>query len=66
MHLQEEPGVEVERIALMLGAVVLCRDVCGRHQLPAGGVEVPEDAGEEGDHGPLLAASAKGSTERSA
>ena len=47
-HLQEEPGVEVERVALMLGAVVLGRDVCRRHQLPAGGVEVAEDAGEEG------------------
>ena len=46
-HLEEEPCVQVQRVPLMLGAVVLGGDVSTGHQLPASSVEVPQDAGEE-------------------
>ena len=80
-HLDEEPCVQVQGVALVLGAVVLGGHVRAAHQLPAAGVEVPQDAGgggsvqgegitagpgQEGDHGPLLSPSAEGAAEGSA
>ena len=56
--------MQIHGIPLVLGAVVLGRDVRRRDQLPARGVEVSENAGEEGDHGSLLPAGAESSTER--
>ena len=47
-HLDEEPGVQVQGVALVLGAVVLGGHVRTAHQLPAAGVEVPQDAGGGG------------------